>query len=143
MGGPMIWKVINKKINKILCHSSIWSTLDPLEQILTLDPLKTTDFKLVEPSVNDPSPDIPIDLHYQVVYFRNQGEENFALAVVSNKFKSVITDENREPKKDPEGNIMYRMGPHPNELPGSNISVPHPDSGLPSHITIRKLVGDY
>ena len=38
---------------------------------------------------------------------------------------------------------MYRMGPQPDEFPGNNLRVPHPDSGLPSHITIGKSIDDY
>ena len=139
----MTWKVVTEKTNKILCQSSIRTALDPSERNLSLDLLKTTDFKLDKsPNDNVPS-DIPDDSHQQVVYFRDHGEEKLASKVVGNKFKSVITDANGEPKKDSDGNIMYRLGPHPDDLPGRNLRIPHPDSGLPSHITIGKMIDDY
>ena len=123
----MTWKVVTEKTNKILCRSSIRSALDPSQRNLSLDPLKTTDFKLENSSPTSPPSDIPDDSHDQVVYFRDHGEEKVASAVIGNKYKSVITDENGEPKKDSEGNIMYRMGPQPDELPGINLRVPPPD----------------
>ena len=76
----------------------------------------------------------------EVVYFRDHGEKSDG---ISHKFKSIITDENGEPKKDENGEIMYMMGPHPEEMPGMNFRIPHPDTGLPTHINIGKLIDDY
>ena len=55
----------------------------------------------------------------------------------------MITDENREPLKDADANLQYRLGPHPYNLPGKHLNIPHPDTGLPTHVTIGKLLDDY
>ena len=105
--------------------------------------MKTTDFKLLEKS-NDSNPsDANSSSDTPAVYLRDHGKDDTASAKIGSKYKSVITDENGEPKKDSKGNIMHRQGPHPDELPGRNMRIPHPDTRLPSHITIGKLIDDY
>ena len=54
-----------------------------------------------------------------------------------------MKDENRNNRKDADGNLLYQLGPHPDELPGRYLHIPHPEIGLPTHITIRKLIDDY
>ena len=38
---------------------------------------------------------------------------------------------------------MYRYDPHPTDLPGRNLNIPHPNTVLPSHILIGDLLDDY
>ena len=45
-------------------------------------------------------------------------------------------DENGNPRKDANGEIMYRFGPHPEDLSGRCLLMPHPETGLDTHITI-------
>ena len=151
VGGPMTWKVVTEKTQKVLCQSAIRTALDPSMRNLSLDPLKSTDFKMLPSSPTDkpttapsspPNPDSYEETpDKEVVYFRDDGEKSDG--TTSHKFKSVITDANGEPKRDENGEIMYRVGPHPEELPGMNFRMPDPDTGLPTHITIGKLIDDY
>ena len=47
LGGPMTWKVVTEKTQKILCRSAIRTALDPSLRNLSLDPLKSTDFTML------------------------------------------------------------------------------------------------
>ena len=76
----------------------------------------------------------------EVVYFRNDEEKSDG---TSHKFKSVITDEKGEPKRDEQGEIIYRIVPHPEEILGMTFCVTDLETGLPTHITIGKLIDDY
>ena len=38
---------------------------------------------------------------------------------------------------------MYRLRTHPSEICGKNFRLPHPKTGLPTHVTIGKLINDY
>ena len=98
----------------------------------------------------EPDPDAPPPKSYddydsneadEIVCFRDNGEEN--TTTIGDKYRSVITDKNGEPMKDDDGNLQYRLGPHPYDLPGKHLNIPHPDTGLPTHVTIGKLVDDY
>ena len=85
----------------------------------------------------------PSSIPFEHVYFRNHGEPDDLPATKDNKYKSVITDENGNPRKDANGEIMYRLGPHPEDLSGRCLLMPHPETGLATHITIRQLIDDY
>lgn len=139
----MTWKVVTEKTNKILCQSFIRFALDPFQWNLSLYPLKTTDFKLSKQSNDSNASDADSSFNTLAVYLRDHGENDTTSAKIGDKYKSVITDKNREPKKDSEGKPMHRLGPHLEELPGRNMRILHPDMGLPSHIIIRKLIDDY
>ena len=146
----MTWKVVTEKTQKVLCWSAIRNALDPSMRNLSLDPLKSTDFKMLPSSPTDKpttAPSLPPNPDFyeenkdnEVVYFRNDGEKSDG---TSHKFKYVITNANGEPKRDENGEIMYRVRPHPEELSGMNFRIPDPDTGLPTHITIDKLINDY
>ena len=152
----MCWKVVTEKTEKILYRSSIQSALDPSLRNLSLDPLKSTDFKIADPksNVDDPKSDVadgPKGLtsdsasKRDAVFFRSDGEENDAAIdyATGHRYKSIITDKNGKPQKDSDGNVMYRLGPHPSEICGKNFRLPHPETGLPTHVTIGKLIDDY
>ena len=121
---------------------------------LSINPLKSTDFKMVDsskdkstsnnkPTLNSTdSATTPPPPARDPVFFRNDGE-GMTSGTDSHKFKSVILDENGQPKKNANGEVMYRVRPHPDTLPGKNFRIPHPDTGLPTHIVIEKLIDDY
>ena len=86
----------------------------------------------------EPDPDAPPPKSYndydaneadEIVHFRDHGEIN--TTTIGDNYKSVITDENRGPLKDVNGNVQYQLGPHPYDLPGKHLNIPHPDTGLP------------
>ena len=64
VGGAMCWKVVTEKTEKILYRSSIRSALDPSLRNLSLDPLKSTDFKIADPKleVADPKSEVATGL---------------------------------------------------------------------------------
>ena len=104
----MTWKIVTDKTQKIICRSAVRSALDPEMRNLSLDPMKTTDVKILEPPpVDSPSPAATSDEHdpAQVVYFRDHGEKH--RTTVGDKFKSVITNNKGEPLKDNLGNVMH------------------------------------
>ncbi len=85
------------------------------------------------------------DSKRNAVFFRSDGEENEAATdyATGYRYKLVITDENGEAKKDSNGNIMYCLGPHPSKICGKNFRLPHPKTGLPTHVTTGKSIDDY
>ena len=156
VGGAMCWKVVTEKTEKILYRSSIRSALDPSLRNLSLDPLKSTDFKIADPKSNVTNRKSDVtdgpkgltsdsDTKRDAVFFRSDGEENDAAIdyATGHRYKSIITDKNGKPQKDSNGNVMYRLGPHPSEICGKNFRLPHPETGLPTHVTIGKLIDDY
>ena len=111
----MTWTLVTDKTQQIIHRSAIRSALNPNLRNLSLDPLKTTDVKML---------DYPFDVDFDAKYggdaasephetirLRDHGEENRSSDdledQIGDKFKSVITDENGEAKKDENGNIMY------------------------------------
>ena len=72
VGHAMTWLVLTDVTQKIHSFSGIRSALDPKQRNLSLDPLSTTDFKMLD---NDPS--VPeassVDLE-DAVYFAHDGE---------------------------------------------------------------------
>ena len=68
----MTWLVLTDVIQKIHNVSKIPSALDPKQQNLSLDPLSSTDFKMLD---NDPSIPEASSLDYNdVVYLAHDGE---------------------------------------------------------------------
>ena len=45
--------------------------------------------------------------------------------------------------KDADGNLLYQLGPHLDEIPGRYLHTTHPETGLPTHVTIGRLINDY
>lgn len=54
-----------------------------------------------------------------------------------------MKNENRNNYRNADGNLMYQLGPHLDKLPGRYLNIPHPETGLPKHVTIGKLIEDY
>ena len=44
---------------------------------------------------------------------------------------------------DKNGSLLYQFGLHPHDLPGKYFFIPHPETGLPTLMTICKLIDDY
>ena len=110
----MTWLVLTDVTQKIHSVSEIRSALDPKLRNLSLDPLSTTDFKMLD---NDPSvPETSSADHNDAVYFTHDREDTSSTMV--DQFKSVMVDKNGEPRTDENGNLLYEIGPHPNDLPG-------------------------
>ena len=157
VGAPMTWKILTDKTQKIIFRSKIRSALDPMSRNLCIDPLSASDYrKLTAPPAIDDSPtsptaNAPVPLPTaskpaEVVFFRNHGEstdDTDPPSSLKEKFCSVMKDENGNDCRDDNGNLLYQLGPHPNDLPGQYFHMPHPETGLPSHITIGKLIDNY
>ena len=142
----MTWKVVTDKTQKILSRSAIRSALDPNLRNLSQDPLKSTNFQMVDPTKANPIASV-LSNHDppEVVSFGNHGENDKPVTnnSESHKFKSVITDENGKARLNEYGEPLQRLGPHPEDLPGRYLHIPHPETGLPTHITIGKLIDDF
>ena len=54
-----------------------------------------------------------------------------------------MKDENRNDQHDESGNLVYQLGLHPDDLPGQYFHMPHPKTGLPTHMMIGKFIDDY
>ena len=54
-----------------------------------------------------------------------------------------MKDENRQDRCDAKGNLMYLLGPHLEDLPCRYLHILNPKTGLPTHITVGKLLDDY
>ena len=108
---------------KIHSLSKICSALDPKLQNLSLDPLSTTDFKMLDnnPFVHLTSSADPND----AVFFAHDGENTPSTMV--DRFKSVMIDKNGNQRTDKNGNLLYEIGPHPNDLPGRIFLQPDKD----------------
>ena len=113
--------------------------------------MKTTYVKILDSPFNVDfdtkySSDAAFESH-KIICLRDHGLENWTSDnledQIGDKKKSVITDEDREAKKEENGNIIYWLGPHLHDLPGRNLNITHPDTGLSTHITIGKLIDDY
>ena len=159
VGAPMTWKVLTNKTKKVLFCSEICSTLDPSMRNLSLDPLSSTDFKLSDskpsqsfkyptdtspPNITlPPEPDATDSP--EVIFFRPYGERTSSNApgVTTQKFKSIMKNKNRNNCKDADGNLMYQLSPYPDELPGRYLHTLHPETSLPTHVTIGKLINAY
>ena len=143
----MTWKVVTDKTQKILCRSAVRTALDPKLRNLSLDPLSTTDFQMSDATLPPPQKEYdPSSIPFEHVYFRNHGGTDDSSATSTTKdykYKSVITDENGNPRKDANGEIMYRFGPHPEDLSGRCLIMTHFETGLATHITIGQLIDDY
>ena len=93
--------------------SEIRSALDPKLRNQSLDLLSTTDFKILD---NDPSvPKTSSADHNDAVYFAHDRENTSSTMV--DLFKSVMVDENSEPRTDENGHLLYEIGLNPNCLP--------------------------
>lgn len=54
-----------------------------------------------------------------------------------------MKDENRNHGCDEDGNLLYQFGAHPDDLPGQYFHMAHSTTGLPTNITVGKLIDDY
>ena len=129
VGYAMTWLVLTDVTQKIHSVSEIRSALDPKQRNLSLDPASSTDFKMID---NDPS--VPVDSALNptdAVYFAHDGGNTSPTMVYW--FRSVMIDENGEPRKDEKGELLYETGPHPNDLPGEVFLQPDKDTNLPTH----------
>ena len=54
-----------------------------------------------------------------------------------------MKDKNEQDRRNTDRNLMYQLGLHPEDLPGRYLHIPHPKTGLHTHITIGKLLNDY
>ncbi len=111
----MTWTLVTNKTQKIIHCLSIWSALDPNLRNLSLNPLNTTDIKMLDYPF-----DVDFDTKYEgddasephkTVCLRDHGVENQTSDdledQIGDKFKLVITDKNGEAKKDAKSNVMY------------------------------------
>ena len=103
----MTWKVLTNKTCKILYCSEICSALDSSLQNLSIDPLSTTDFELSDckypTDTSLPNIAQPIDPDAtDSVFFCPHGEKgkSDAQGVITQKFKSVMKDQNRNDQRD-------------------------------------------
>ena len=135
----MTWLVLTDKTQKIHSVSEIRSALDPKLRNLSLDPLSTTDFKMLDnnPSVPLTSSADPDD----AVFFAHDGEN--APSTMGDWFRSVMIDENGDQRTDENGNLLYEIGPHPNDLPGKIFLQPDKDTNLPTHMTVGECLDDF
>ena len=135
----MTWLVLTDVTQKIHSVSEIRSALDPKKRNLSLDPTSTTDFKMLD---NDPS--VPaastLDPH-DAVYFAHDGED--ASPQMVDRFRSVMIDENGNPRKDEKGEVLYESGPHPNDLLGKVFLQPDKDTNLPVHMAVGESLDDF
>ena len=77
-----------------------------------------------------------------IVFFRNHGDNNTSTTFWQ-KYKTLMKDENRNDQRDEYGNLLYQLGPHPDNLPGKCFHMPHPKTSFPTNMTIGKLIDDY
>ena len=54
-----------------------------------------------------------------------------------------MKDENGNDRRNGKGNLVYQLGPHPDDLAGQYFHMPHPKTDLPTHLTIGRLIDDY
>ena len=54
-----------------------------------------------------------------------------------------MNDENGNDRWDENVDLLYQLGPYPDDLPGQYFFMLHPKTGLATHMTIGKLVDDY
>ena len=96
VGHAMTWLVLTDITQKIHSVSEICSALDPKLRNLSLDPLSTTDFKMLDnnPSVPLTSSADPND----AVFFAHDGEN--APSTMVDRFKSVMIDKNGDQRTD-------------------------------------------
>ena len=59
------------------------------------------------------------------------------------KFKTVMKDNNSNDQSDSFVNLLYQLGPNPDDLSGQYFHMSHPKTTLPTHMTIGKLIDDY
>ena len=106
---------------------------------MSLDVNSTTDFKMLEnnPFVSEVS---FVDPKAAVVL--NHDWKNASSKMVDS-IRSVIVDENKKPRKDRNGNLLYKTGPHSNDLPGKIFFQPDKKSTLPNHMTVAKCLDDF
>ena len=110
----MTWLVLTDDTQKIHSVSEIRSALDPKQRNLSLDPLSSTDFKILD---NDPAVLESSSVYSKdAVYFAY--DRGNASSTMVDRFKSVMVDKNGEPRKDENGNLLYKTGSHPSDLPG-------------------------
>ena len=135
----MTWLVLTDVTQKIHSVSGIRSTLDPKQRNLSLDPTSSTDFKMLDnnPSVPEES---SLDPDH-AVYFAHDGGNTSPTMV--DRFRSVMVDENGEPRKGEKGELLYETGPHPNDLPGKVFLQPDKDTNLPTHMTVGECLDDF
>ena len=63
---------------------------------------------------NDPSVPVVSTLDpHDAVYFAHDRED--ASPQMVDRFRSVMIDENGNPRKDEKGEVLYESGPHPND----------------------------
>ena len=60
------------------------------------------------------------------VFFAHDGEN--APSTMVDRFKSVMIDENGDQRTDENGNLLYEIGPHPNDLLGKIFLQPDKDT---------------
>lgn len=152
VGGPITWKVVTEKTQKDFCWSAIRTALDPSMKNFSLDPLKSTNFEILpspRPSSTGKAATTPPPLNPDsygettekvVIYFRDDREKSDG---TRHKFKSVSTDENCDPKKDSNTEMIYIIVPHLDKIPGINFCMPDPATILLTHIAIGKLINNY
>lgn len=86
----MTWLVLTDKTQKIHSVSEIYSDLDPKQHNLSLDPLSSTDFKLLDN--NSTIPVMTSDDPNDVLFFNHNGEDT--LSKFWNYYKSVMINKN-------------------------------------------------
>ena len=112
----MTWKILTDKTQKIIYCYDICSALDP---------------KSFSPSAKPSVPPVPILDPAKVVFLRNHGEsddstsdQNGSSAPFQKKYNSLMKDKNGNDRRNRKCNLVYK-------------------TGLPTHLTIGKLIDDY
>ena len=54
-----------------------------------------------------------------------------------------MVDENGEPRKNENGNLLYETGPNPNVLPGKVFVQPDKYTNLPTHMIIGECLDNF